>query len=484
MVDQLEKDLVVYERRKRAESKDDVVQADIVSSQDTVRELRRRIDSLKQERAALQTHRIDRAERALREAEEKYRKLGGTLFDKRVEIEQQFAEAKRAVREGENELRELAGGPLPLLLVRVLLDSTEARDRHEEECRRARDLLEALKTRDRTVLKEMRTESVNAEAIETLKLILDADRAERQALAKKETLLDISPEVRSDLHALLRGGLDGIGTESRTLLKRQKKLEAAVHQAQIEHDNVPNSDTIAQAAQERDVLKKELAELAFLHATIGQEIERQERELERKEQALTRAIEADAKEKGTREDRSRILLHAAKVRATLGGFRRAVIGRHVRRIEQLVLESYKQLLRKAALVTSLSIDPESYVLTLFGRDGAILSAERLSAGERQLLAIALLWGLAKASGRPLPTAIDTPLGRLDSGHRMHLVERYLPYASHQVLLLSTDEEIIGEYLERLSPWVGRMYRLAYDDKVGETHVSPGYLPTSRGATWQ
>lgn len=247
---------------------------------------------------------------------------------------------------------------------------------------------------------------------------------------------------------------------------------------------MPNSDAIAHAAKERDVLRRELTDIASLHTAMGQEIERQERELERKEQVLARLIEADAKEKGTREDRSRILLHAAKVRMTLAAFRHAVIARHVRRIEQLVLDSYKQLLRKAALVTSLSIDPESYTLTLFGRDGEVLSAERLSAGERQLLAIALLWGLAKASGRPLPTAIDTPLGRLDSGHRMHLVERYLPYASHQVLLLSTDEEIIGEYLERLSPWVGRMYRLTHDDTTGATHISSGYLEASRGALWQ
>lgn len=484
MVDQLEKDLVVYERRKRGESKDDVVQADIVSSQDGIRELRRRIDSLKQERAALQTHRIDRTERALREAEEKYRKLGGSLYDKRQEIEQQWTAAKQAVKEGENELRELAAGTLPLLLARVVLDSTEARDRCEEECRRARELLEALKTRDRAVLKEMRTELVDGNAIETLKLIFDADRAERQALAKKETLLDISSEARSDLHALQRGDLDAVGAESRTVLKHLKKLEAAAHQAQIEHENVPNSDTIAQAANEREELRRELDELASLHGGMGQEIERHERDLDRKQQVLTRMIEADAKEKGTREDRSRILLHAAKVRATLAGFRRAVTARHVCRIEQLVLESYKQLLRKSALVTNLSIDPESYNLTLFGRDGEVLSPERLSAGERQLLAIALLWGLAKASGRPLPTAIDTPLGRLDSGHRMHLVERYLPYASHQVLLLSTDEEIMGGYLERLSPWVGRTYRLAHDDKTGETHVSCGYLESSRGTTWQ
>ena len=139
------------------------------------------------------------------------------------------------------------------------------------------------------------------------------------------------------------------------------------------------------------------------------------------------------------------------------------------------------MLRKSALVTRLSIDPSTLSLTLYGRDGNVLGAERLSAGERQLLAIALLWGLAKASGRPLPTAIDTPLGRLDSGHRMHLVERYLPFASHQVLLLSTDEEIAGEYLEKLNPWIGRTYQLSYDDEAGETHIRPGYFKAREAA---
>lgn len=475
MVDQLEKDLQVYERRKRAENKDDPLHAEIGAAQDSLRDLRKRVDALKQERAALRTHRIDRAERELRAAEDKYRKLGGALYDQRDEIERRWADAKEAVKVGEGALRDLAGGALPLLLVRVLLDSTESRDHHEEECRRARDLFEALKVRDRAALKHMRAQSAEPEAIDALKAFFEADRAARQALGKKETVLDIAPEVRSDLHALLRGDLDEMAADAARHLKRQKKRETAAAQARIEHENVPSADTIAQAAKDREALRKEIAELESLYAAMGQEIERQERELERREQALARLIEADAKEKGVRDDRARILHHAGKVRATLGAFRRAVIDRHVRRIEQLVLESYQQLLRKAALVTRLSIDPENYALTLFGRDGDVLSAERLSAGERQLLAIALLWGLAKASGRPLPTAIDTPLGRLDSGHRMHLVERYLPYASHQVLLLSTDEEIAGEYLERLTPWIGRTYRLSYDDDAGQTRIMSGYL---------
>lgn len=481
MVDQLEKDLLVYERRKRAEDKDDPQQAEIVSSQNTVRNLRKRIDALKQERAALRTHRIDRQQRALRKVEDNYRKIGGSLYDQREEIEQKWLDAKQAVKDGKETLCELAIGSLPLLLIRVLLDSTESRDRHEEECRHARDLFDALKSRDRAVLRHLRAESANEKTIEALKKFLTADRKKQQALSKKETVLDISPEVRSDLHTLLRGDLDDVNAEAMQLLKRQKKLEAVAEQAQIEHENVPHADTVSQIAKEREALKNEIADLEAMYVAMSQDVERQERELERKKQALSRLVEANAKEKGRKDDRTRILQHTDKVRGTLGAFRRAVIERHVRRIEQLVLESYQQLLRKSALVTRLSIDPETYSLTLFGCDGEVLSAERLSAGERQLLAIALLWGLAKASGRPLPTAIDTPLGRLDSGHRMHLVERYLPFASHQVLLLSTDEEISGKYFERLNPWIGRTYQLSYDDKTDKTRVESGYLEEREAA---
>jgi len=52
-----------------------------------------------------------------------------------------------------------------------------------------------------------------------------------------------------------------------------------------------------------------------------------------------------------------------------------------------------------------------------------------------------LWGLARASARPLPAVIDTPMARLDAAHRQHLVERYFPNASHQVIVLSTDTEV-------------------------------------------
>jgi DNA sulfur modification protein DndD len=71
--------------------------------------------------------------------------------------------------------------------------------------------------------------------------------------------------------------------------------------------------------------------------------------------------------------------------------------------------------------------------------------------------------------------IDTPLGRLDSEHRSHLIERYFPNASHQVLLLSTDEEIDEKSFASLRRWIGRTYKLDFDDHTGATAIREGYF---------
>ena len=75
----------------------------------------------------------------------------------------------------------------------------------------------------------------------------------------------------------------------------------------------------------------------------------------------------------------------------------------------------------------------------------------------------------------MPVVVDTPLGRLDSKHRIKLIEHYFPQASHQVLLLSTDEEIRLQRLEDLEPFISRSYLLAYDDKQDRTTVEAGYF---------
>src|SRR5207247_8647693 len=106
------------------------------------------------------------------------------------------------------------------------------------------------------------------------------------------------------------------------------------------------------------------------------------------------------------------------------------------RLEENVVYYYRQLCRKTDLSLEITIDPSTFDVDLKAANGAPIARDQLSAGEKQIFAIALLWALARTSGRALPIVIDTPLARLDRDHRRALVEQYFPIVSHQVIVLS------------------------------------------------
>ena len=86
-----------------------------------------------------------------------------------------------------------------------------------------------------------------------------------------------------------------------------------------------------------------------------------------------------------------------------------------------------------------------------------------------------MWALARASNKTSPTIIDTPLGRLDSKHRLNLVDKYFPNASHQVILLSTDEEINKNYLSKMKNSIAKSYLVNFDTKENGSKVEEGYF---------
>ena len=98
----------------------------------------------------------------------------------------------------------------------------------------------------------------------------------------------------------------------------------------------------------------------------------------------------------------------------------------------------------------------------------------LSSGERQIYAISLVWALAMASQKPLPIVIDTPLGRLDRDHKLHIVSKYLPEAGKQVIVLSTDEEVAGQRRDLVQNHIAKEYLITTVDSE-EATIEPGYF---------
>lgn len=92
-----------------------------------------------------------------------------------------------------------------------------------------------------------------------------------------------------------------------------------------------------------------------------------------------------------------------------------------------------------------------------------------------MFAISIVWALALTSGYKAPVLIDTPLARLDSAHRANFIAKYLPEASSQVIVLSTDEEVYGRYLDLIRENVVEYYTLLYHEDEQCTTIVKGYF---------
>ena len=144
-------------------------------------------------------------------------------------------------------------------------------------------------------------------------------------------------------------------------------------------------------------------------------------------------------------------------------------------LQEKTFEMYRQLSSKSGLIKDLLIDPKTYEVSLHDRNGSAIRKSGLSAGEKEIFAIALLWGLAQTSQLRLPIIIDTPLSRLDSSHRQHIVHSYFPNAGEQVVILSTDTEVDAAYYAQLKPYLAGAGMLEFDQRQELTTFQPGYF---------
>ena len=114
------------------------------------------------------------------------------------------------------------------------------------------------------------------------------------------------------------------------------------------------------------------------------------------------------------------------------------------------------------------IDERSYVLTILDKHGERL--ENPSAGEKELIALSMIWSLGIISRRRLPLVIDTPLGRLDPEHRLAVIEKFLPHAAEQVIVLSQESEITNEYRKLLAKYIASEQQVVWQDRVNGSTI--------------
>lgn len=104
-----------------------------------------------------------------------------------------------------------------------------------------------------------------------------------------------------------------------------------------------------------------------------------------------------------------------------------------------------------------------------------INLQQLSKGEKQVYVLSLYWALIRLSSHEVPFIIDTPYARIDTEHRENITKEFLPNIGHQVIILSTNEEINKTYYNILKPYISQEYLLVFNTKEKKTEIRNQYF---------
>lgn len=479
LVDQLNVDLKIYSRRLEDSPKVDPIKNRLEELATKKRQLQDKGEELLRAADMCQS-RTDRLKIDIEQVKQKIAREGGNYAKKEEKLKAQQAQLTDAIRQAEDELRELCGGLLPFVLAQGLCEKLQDQLRAEHRIQAWQNHAAILSERvddlestlDDSVFRSVRLSDEDRSEVRQRVLELlrglgaepsdlpKASLVHRKSDDERDRLLSAIAAIGSDIPKRVGQLASQIEEGTRKLARVEDALGKIPAEDQIE----PLLDRLGKLSDEYVIADKERDQAYNAHENHIQEIALIDREGTKLDQELHKASSG--------LDRRAMV---GNVQAVLSEYSAALSTSKAAELTEAVASRFSQLWRKEQAVRRVEIDPSTYKVTLFDAQDRPIEKKQLSAGEKQVYAVSMLWALAEVSGRPLPVVIDTPLGRLDSQHRFHLVDHYFPNASHQVIILSTDTEIDEENYRELKPSISHAYQLRFDEQEGCTFVEEGYF---------
>ena len=454
-------------------------------------EARREISSLQAERqrlggeigdSELKLHsteqEIDEVAQRAAELEEMYFSSGGSLIQSRESLLAQRDDARQKLADARAELIALALGPLPLLVVEGKLASIHGRALEDERLTRARQSLPFLEEMAAGVLEALSTLASDTEDFTDLRQYLDSKTSQVRKLAAMKPVFELGAAGVAQLADLVGRGFLEIRGRAAAMVRQcaqlQQDIDLVEQRLVIDVDRQRLSAVLEELAQTRSSLQA--------LEKSQQQAKRDIQSLRFKAEQLEQKIGSAGARLSDSEKAERVIRCAGRAQESLRQFHSQMTRSKIEELSESISNAFSALLHKCTLVARVLLNPDSLMIAVVDEHGSEVAKSRLSSGERQMLAVAILWGLERSSGRQIPVIIDSPLGRLDSAHRMSVVSKYMPNASSQVIVLSTDTEVVGPYLQALDGHVGARYLLQFEEPEHSTSIVSGYFKAAEVET--
>lgn len=468
VIKNLEKDLIQVERKKRAEASSPSQKKELAELDELFKKLLVQRQCIEIEIRKIQGTQLEVKDK-VSGLQAELQRNGGDLFKRKDELERRRSELNNEIERIHTSLVEQSNGLLPLALVEPLISKIVASVNSSQDWKQETNIGQALSDY-RAKLRQLFESEGQSKALDLLnKFVIPQKKRAIYDSKYLELFSNIEPNLFKSV--TLFDQLTSLKQAVKKLINDESKANDELVVVQRSIDAVPDETKVSSLIEEIRRNQVEQMRLEGLLAACEASLVELSSKLTALEKQRAQLLEGELKDKEV----ARVTEHSARVRHTLVQFQKRLREKHVDRLQVFIEQSFSSLIRKKTLVTRVQINPDTCELTLFTADDHVLPAAQLSAGERQLLAVAILSALAKASGREMPVVIDTPLGRLDETHRALLVKNYFPKASHQIILLSTDSEIVGSHYKNLKPYASKEMTLQFDEELKTTVVKDGYF---------
>lgn len=143
----------------------------------------------------------------------------------------------------------------------------------------------------------------------------------------------------------------------------------------------------------------------------------------------------------------------------------------IKEIEDHTKEMFDRLIRKKGFINNFKIENDT--IYLMDKNNNRLNHFNLSAGEKQLFILSLIYAVLQSSERRVPLIFDTLLGRLDEEHRDNVIKEFISSCPDQVIILATDSELANIDKDYLSSITNTQYTIEFsrfENQISEVRL--------------
>ena len=414
--------------------------------------------------------------------EAKISKIGGGFADARDDVKTRLAVSTATYENIKKRMQDMCAGILPFSLIPTELENLAEQIKRDELVQQRKIEEKIIQAKIKDVDNHLKKTAfwkdfdLDKKAHKKIRQKISLLLADRPDSPTEETVFGLSAQQASRIFDIIQ--------KANTAALKEFKEET--QKITVINDDIAKMQKLVASAPDDDEIGPLVSKLAEINKSEG-ELKAEMNHIEESissNTSMQRHIDVKLRNivsQMYRDEKAKIKVDLTQnVQLVLEEFVEKLKIKKIRLLEEYLLDVLHTLLHKKNFIEKVVVNPDTFEITLFRKNNDPLPKDLLSEGEKQMFATSVLWALAKTSGRPLPFMIDTPLARLDEGHRTNIVEKFLPFVSHQVLLFSTDKEIEYEHYKKLEPYLMRSYAMEYLHEQGTTKKHDGYFWNKKG----